>query len=390
MLHPTNFLICLISFLVLTSPAPGFEIQPVGTEYDRKIAQVDESRAEQLLVTIVDKGAPNFLAPVHEEITQRIYGCNENWEDKPKCAKRNFAPKPVIDGARWNDNPPFMVKDGFLLPNGEKIGSRCVEETIKLPRKSDCWLEVYRTSSEMATRRFFTNRTGVMLNRSHFGDMQFLHSMASRFGDRAQDTKLSILIWAEFAYKVAIGSIPAHTMLKDVPVRHLAEKVFPKQEATVENLFLMGDETYRGSQLKDFAFGTLLHMVQDSFSESHVSRDLSTQGAFCSCPYTDRSPAKIEKFLVYSSQDAAKHKEKDTYEALRRDALKYSPNLIDVGKILTEFYKQKNKWDAVKKYLDECVFALKDMDAEADAGKFETTDEPFGQQGERPRDQIHY
>jgi hypothetical protein len=160
-------------------------------------------------------------------------------------------------------------------------------------------------------------------------------------------------------------------MLKDVPVSDFAKKVFPNQEATVENLFLMGDETYRGSQLKDFAFGTLLHMVQDSFSESHVSRDLSTQGAFCSCPYTESSPAKIEKFLVYSLQDAVKHKDKDTYEALRKDAVKYSPNLIDVGKILMDFYRQKSNWDVVKKYLDECVFALKDIDAEADAGNFE-------------------
>ncbi len=370
MLNVSKFLICLISFFVFTSPAPAFQMQPVGTKYDRDLAQLDESKTERLLAKIVDRGVPKFLEPVHEEITQRIYGCNDNGEDKPSCAKQNFAPKPVIDGTRWNDNPPFMVKSGFLLPNGEPIRSGCVNETIKLPRKSDCWRSVFNTSSEMAQRRFFTNRNGVLLNRSHFGDLQFLHSMASRVGDRAQDTKLSILIWAEFAYMVASGSIPAHTMLKDVPVSGFP-RYFPNQEATVENLFLMGDETYRGSQLKEFAFGTLLHMVQDSFSESHVSRDLSTQRAFCNCPYTDSSPAKIEKFLVYSSQDAGRHKNEDTYEALRNDAAKYSPNVIDVGKILRKLYEQNSNWDVVKKYLDECVFALKDIDAEADGGNFE-------------------
>ena len=370
MLHLTKFLIYLISFFVFTLPARAFQIQPVGTEYDRKLAQLDESKAERLLAKIVDRGAAKFLEPVHEEITQRIYGCNDNWEDKPNCARQYFAPKPVIDGTRWNDNPPFMMKHDFLLPNGKAIRSTCANETIKLPRKSDCWLDIFKASSEMARTRFFTNRNGVILNRSHFGDMQFLHSMASRAGDRAQDTKLSILIWAEFAYRVASGSIPADTMLKDVPVNGFS-KFFPNQEATVENLFLMGDETYRGSQLKDFAFGTLLHMVQDSFSESHVSRDLSTQRTFCNSPYTDRSPAKIEKFLVYSSQDADKHKDEDVYEALRNDAAKYSPNVIDVGKILREFYKQNSNWDAVKKYLEECVFALLDIDAEADGGNFE-------------------
>jgi hypothetical protein len=388
--HLSKFLICFISFLVSTSPASGFQTQPVGTEYDRNLAQLDESKAERLLARIVDRGVKIFIEPVHEEITQRIYGCNDDWGDKASCAKRDFAPKAVIDGTRWNDNPPFMLKDGFLLPSGEPIRSKCANETIKLPRKSDCWLDVFKTSSERAQKIFFSNRTGVILNRSHFGDMQFLHSMASRLGDRAQDTKLSILIWAEFAYKVATGAIPANTALKDVPVSDIAKRVFPNQEATVENLFLMGDETYRGSQLKDFAFGTLLHMVQDSFSESHVSRDLSTQGAFCSCPNTDSSPAKIEKFLVYSSQDASKHKEKDTYEALKKDALKYFPNLIGVGKILLEFYRQKSDWDVVKKYLDECVFALKDIDAEADAGNFEKVDEFFQQQGDQPRGENNY
>lgn len=388
MLPRSTFLIGFISFLVFPWPAPAFEMQPVGTEYDRQMARLDESRIEQFFTTLVDRGAPNFLAPVHEEITQRIYGCDEPWGDKPNCARKNFAPPAVIDGARWNDNPPFMVKDGFQLPNGEAIDARCANETIKLPRKSDCWLKVFKSSNERAQTRFFTNRTGVMLNRSHFGDMQFLHSMASRLGDRAQDTKFSILMWAEFAYKVAIGTIPANKMLKDVPVSHIAKKVFPNQEATVENLFLMGDETYRG-QLKDFAFGALLHMIEDSFSESHVSRDLSTQGAACGGPLTKSSPAKIEKFLVYSSQDSGKHKDKDTYEALKRDAAKYSPNLIDVGKILLEFYKQKSKWEVVKVYLDECVWALKDIDAEADAGNFEKRGELSPQPEDRSWEKIN-
>jgi hypothetical protein len=387
MLRLSKLLICFVSFLVFTSPASAFQTQPVGTEYDRKLAQLDQSGAERHLARIVDRGVKIFVEPVHEEITQRIYGCEDNlkhkpdeWKDKPNCAKKEFAPQAVIDGTRWNDNPPFILKPGFVLPNGEVIGSSCANETIKLPRKSNCWREIFNTSSEMAQRRFFTNRNGVILNRSHFGDLQFLHSMASRVGDRAQETKLSILMWAEFAYKVASESIPANTPLKDVPVTGF-EKLFRNQEATVENLFLLGDTTYRGAQLRDFAFGTLLHMVQDSFSESHVSRDLSTQVALPDSANTGGSPAKIEKFLVYSSQGAADHKDEDLYEALRNDALKYSPNVIEVGQILVKFYeelkdKQKSNreysnWDVVKKYLDECVFALKDPDAEADGGKFE-------------------
>lgn len=367
----TKLLVYLIVFLVFTLPAPAFQMQPVGTEYDRKLAQLDESKTERLLSKLADDGVEKFLEPVHEEITQRIYGCSEDWGDKPTCAKKQFAPKAAIDGARWNDNPPFMVKERFILPNGKEIRSTCVNETIKLPRKSDCWLDVFRGSNEMVPRKYFTSRNGVMLNRSHFGDMQFLHSMASRVGDRAQDTKTWILIWAEFAYKVAIGKIEGGTMLKDVPINHF-KKLFPGQEATVENLFLMGDTTYRGSSLKNFAFGALLHMVQDSFSESHVSRDLSTQGALCNCKYANGSPAKIDKFLVYSAQDSKKHKTEDVYDALKNDAVKYSPNVIDVGNVLRRLYDEDNSdWESVRQYLDECVYVLKDPDAEADGGKFE-------------------
>jgi hypothetical protein len=103
MRHLSGHLVCFISFLVFTCPLLAFQMQPVGTEYDRQLARLDESEAERILTKIADRGARKFLEPVHEEITQRIYGCNEDWGDKPRCAKEQFAPNAVIDGARWND-----------------------------------------------------------------------------------------------------------------------------------------------------------------------------------------------------------------------------------------------------------------------------------------------
>jgi hypothetical protein len=44
---------------------------------------------------------------------------------------------------------------------------------------------------------------------------------------------------------------------------------------------------------------------------------------------------------------------------------------MDAGKILGMFYEQNSTWDVVKKYLDEGVFALIDIDAETDGGNFE-------------------
>lgn len=44
-----------------------------------------------------------------------------------------------------------------------------------------------------------------MLKRSHFGDLQFLHSMATRSCICPKELKTSIMRWAEFTYKVATG-----------------------------------------------------------------------------------------------------------------------------------------------------------------------------------------
>jgi hypothetical protein len=148
MLLLSRLLLCLLSFFVLTLPSSAFQMQPVGTEYDRKLAKLDESKAERLLEKIVDRGAPKFFEPVHEEITQRIYECNENWGDKPSCAKQKLAPQAVIDGARWNDNPPFMVNNDFTLPNGKRIESKpsqknrssiIAQPSCTIPRKLSAW-----------------------------------------------------------------------------------------------------------------------------------------------------------------------------------------------------------------------------------------------------------
>lgn len=350
-------------------PALPFKLQPIGTDFDRERAQLDKSRAERLVSRIVDRGVRLFAEPIHEEATQRIYGCNEPY-DKRTCATAAYAPPAVIDGVRWNDNPPLQVKDDFILPNGKRIDPECANETIKLPRKSTCWLSIFKASSDQANKKFFSSRGGVMLNRSHFGDLQFLHSMASRVGDKAANTQESILMWAEFVYNVALGEIRADKKLKDVTVPGFTS-FFGTQGGTVEGLFLLGDPTYRGEQLKLFAFGTLLHLIQDSFSASHVIRDISTQGTPCPALPGVTAPGQIVKFLVYGAQDAKEHGKEDESMGFMRHLVKdgWSPNVIDVGRELTALYARPAPWKDVKPYID-CVFLLQDPDSEADGGSF--------------------
>ncbi len=44
-----------------------------------------------------------------------------------------------------------------------------------------------------------------MKKRSHFGNLQFLHAMATKLGEPAQTTKDKLMSWLEVMYKLACG-----------------------------------------------------------------------------------------------------------------------------------------------------------------------------------------
>lgn len=55
-----------------------------------------------------------------------------------------------------------------------------------------------------------------LLQRFHFGDLQFLHAVASRDGETAGQTQQSVMMWEEFTWKVAIGTYVLDTKLQHV------------------------------------------------------------------------------------------------------------------------------------------------------------------------------
>lgn len=360
-----NFVAVIALLGLIGSGAEASKLQPLGTALDLQLAKLSVTQSERRLAGLSSQGVQWFSSPVHEEATHRAFGCNAPFESR-SCAQASSAPAAVLDGVRWNDNPPFQLAPGFTLPNGDVIAARCVGETIKLPRRSDCWLTVFRASDEYSKRRYFNYRTGVMLNRSHFGDLQFFHSMASRVGDTAATTKASIMVWAEFTYNVALGEIAGDIQMKNVPLPALAA-LFPTSSATVENLFLLGDSTYRGTGLRLFAFGSLLHMVQDSFSASHVVRDLQTQGRMCTGMPGTPAPAKVIRFSVYGAQDPKLHGDHDAANRLEAHLRESQPSVVDIGRTLKQFLNARKPWVEVAKYMD-CVYELADEQADADAG----------------------
>ena len=132
----------------------------------------------------------------------------------------------------------------------------------------------------------------TMTARSHFGDLQFFHGMASSDAEAPATTKSHMLNWARFLIKVAKGVITTDTKLKDISE---VSSLFSKQgDQTVKELFGWGKGEF--VKIRQRAVGALFHMIQDSYAHGHVERN---------------SAGEISEFHAYGGQDEHKHGEYD-------------------------------------------------------------------------------
>ncbi len=312
----------------------------------------------------------------HEELTHRSFGCASDAESRicmlPTSASAR-APLAALVGVRWNDNPPFVLEDGQTL-------SGCRGTTIKLPAlQPDCWLKVFLDGQRRASVRadgspgeqFNSANRSALLLRSHFGDMQFLHAMATRDGELASDTKAQIMSWAEFSYRVAQSEIAPGAYLYELKIPGFAA-LFDKQRGwTAMTLFTLGDGTFRVEP--DFswlAFGSLLHVVQDSFARGHADR-ADTPGQVCRLSNGSEfpKPGRIRSFRSYANQDSGTHANEDSVRAMTEHLLSPPPGAVEVGAALLAFHRNKTPWQIVSEYLDVCVFDLEDASAAAGPGQ---------------------
>jgi hypothetical protein len=353
----------VVLFLLLSAaPALAFEILPEATDLDGKVRQF-KPPLRRYFDEAVAIGAERFRHPVHERVTHQIYGCPGGRDECSLPVKpHRYAPDAVIAGVRWNDNPPFELESSKSLQG-------CVGKTIRLPNFMDCWFLLFKDAERRARAgEVFDANSGVaLLYRVHFGDMQFLHSMASRDKERARDTLERMMMWAEFAYRTALGEVDRGIELRKTGIPGM-ELIFRNKGWTAQQLFTRGDPTLRGEKdFRDLAFGSLLHMVQDSFVLSHTDRD---EASSAKCPKVEGAlkPGQIRSFHSYARQDKKKHAREDGQDALDRALLVQQPNVVDVGRLLKSYYDARRPWTELRDYL-ECVFEAQDLEAEAGPGE---------------------
>jgi hypothetical protein len=179
---------------------------------------------------------------------------------------------------RWADDPTRQMVGPSIVKFGASMAARC---------------------ERIARQRDLTAENGLLCN-SHFGEMQFFHAQAADSGEAAVDTHDKVFGWAEFLFRVAahMTDEELNTPYCDYFARRnvFHEAMLPSPRAfhcgepgrkgwTLTTLFnlkcdnmfssLECDEVVdatRFDRARIYAAGAILHMIQDSYSQSHCER----------------------------------------------------------------------------------------------------------------------
>ena len=208
------------------------------------------------------QGPHNLTLPVHEVITAASLA--EVGLLKPEDFY--YADYQFIHGVLWNDDPGghFHYCDG-------RINRHLVSGIIWVAK-----FKLYGFSTQFKAD-LYCHPDAPLMSRSHYGDMQFLHSMKP-YGCDNQQTLEYILAWAEFCYRLATRHINENTPLSEIDIPFIA-KLFPADSRhgrnPVYDLFKAGKCP---TEVNKRAMGSLLHMIQDSYSSLHVKREKNSEG----------------------------------------------------------------------------------------------------------------
>ncbi len=351
----------------------SYQVLPKVSDVDRKLAGLGSNWILDPLAQFGMRGVlPMIKNPVHEAITLAALGCNVPASDEKDCVivEAVQANRIILYGVRWPDDPPFAL-DKNKPPSISDCDARVTMRSTAQPK---CWMGLFKDAGAKA-KAVLAKAPGspafgpghYMLYRSHYGDLQFFHSMAAYDGERAADTKARMRMWAQFLWGVATGQVPTDRFIRDLGFPELTA-YFPG-DITVSNLFSTGIPEVR-KDLNKVALGILLHMLQDSFSGAHTDR-LPEMGGQCPDMPRFSRPGKVAQFYSYAQQDGSMHDDEDTFNSLGLQTLQTTPTVVDVSRDFITLWAEKASWDQASKLVD-CVVDLQDPDAAAGPGRFVT------------------
>lgn len=291
----------------------------------------------------------------HEEITLVAYDCHPNpmfCRGEPTDMGRTTKMKSMgklIDGVEWNDDP-----SKFLLGN------------ILTARKWLVWMDdghdisaCHRENQANCKR---IDASYDLLYRSHYGDLQFLHGMASTMGELPSATMYKMMNWAEFTYKVSTGEIQPYVALDTLDRTQVTNinQIIQRGSWSASYLFTRNENAPR-QDVKLIALGSLLHMIQDSYSDAHVHR-------VNSCNSLHHNKLDIEEFHNYMYQDSDEHKMADVKPQWLNNGDLSDFNPVYASALIINASFNKKPWAEVKQLLEQEIFKLSDQARPAEAG----------------------
>jgi hypothetical protein len=176
------------------------------------------------------------------------------------------------------------------------------------------------------------------------------------------------MIWAEFTWRVANGEYGLLMTLREIKIDGFGEMI-GRPDWRVQDLLTYGAPGAVRQQIRQVAFGSLLHMTEDSFAKGHTGRAEPGYEQKCSGPGAGEqlAPGAIKEFHAYNKQNHSEHSKFDSREMLMAHVANTRPHVITVGRTLRSYFEKNASWETVKPYL-ECVFAIQEPDTPASAG----------------------
>jgi hypothetical protein len=361
----------LPALFALSVSAQAFQILPKISDVDRKLTSLGSNGVVNSLGQfLVGSAVPMIKNPVHESITLAALGCTVTPGSERTCITENavLENRTLLYGVRWPDDPPFPLNRN----KPPRITGCDVRVTLRSTSQPLCWNGLFKDAQTTAHSQagaapgkpaFGTG--DYLLYRSHFGDLQFFHAMAAYDGEQAQDTQRRMKMWAQFLWGIATQTLAKDKFIKTLGVPGL-DAYFPGDMSAI-NLLATGIVEVR-KDLHQVAIGTLLHMVQDSFSQAHAERT-DASGGQCDAVPRFAQPGRIVRFYGYAGQNGPAHDKEDTFDALELQTLQVSPNVVDVSRAFLTLWKEGAAWSEAQKYFD-CAFTLQDPAAPAGPGPF--------------------
>lgn len=332
-----NFFIIVV-FICIINPVQGFEMKPMCAPsmkgfIDHQGANCKDANKENISFKYNSnecKDTKNYILknknqPVHEVITREAYHAvykqrifEKNWEH------------PLLFGVEWNDDP-------------ESLARKLVFTDGYIPHPIKAYEKVVDKFSRMLSEQYPPNSLTV---RSHYYDLQFLHAMRSSDTngnvDASANTVNKIMDWIAHVYEISINPPIHKTYLNNYQSGYFCKFNFKDISCDQTRVVTIFDQDFKWRDNDDnevqkntswLAIGSILHIVQDSYSKSHSKRNEKGE-VVCYYSYHKEDANNKEH---HCQSDGAFTDNKDSFLSSYHDAVNASIAVLTL-------YKEKKSW----------------------------------------------